>query len=393
MEESFKVSIHKSFEDIKKEDWDKCANPPFRAYNPFVSFDFLDALERSSSATSKTGWLGQHMLLYGKNDEVVGALPCYLKNHSHGEYVFDYGWADAFERAGSNYYPKLQVSIPFTPVTGPRFLTKHKENEIQTCQILAEALNQHAKSLNISSIHATFITKSEWLELRELNYLQRADQQFHFENKNYKNFDDFLKALTSRKRKQIKRERREALANNIEVEWITGAEITEHHLDVFFNFYIDTGMKKWGTPYLTRSFFSLLYERMANNILFIFAKRDNLYIAGALNMIGGDTLYGRYWGCLEEHPFLHFEICYYQAIDYALQNNLKRVEAGAQGGHKLIRGYEPILTYSAHYITHDNFREAIARYLNHERQQVAHQHEILVERTPFKNSTDKEEKS
>lgn len=383
-EEAHTVSIVTSLSEIDKADWDACASPATAPYNPFITHDFLSALEQSGSAIAETGWLGQHLILNDNDGGIRGVMPCYLKNHSQGEYVFDYGWADAFERAGGRYYPKLQVSVPFTPVTGQRLLVKQDGKQEETRAILAAAAAERARSLNASSIHATFLEKEEWEALGALGYLQRTDQQFHFEDDGYDDFDDFLAALASRKRKQLKKERREALSNHIEIEWVTGADITEDHIDRFYIFYMDTGARKWGTPYLTRTFFSLLVERMAKDVLFIFARRHGEIIAGALNMIGGDTLYGRYWGCIEDHPFLHFEVCYYQAIDYALTHGLKRVEAGAQGGHKLVRGYMPKTTYSAHWIANVSFREAVENFLCQERRQVAFENKILAERAPFR---------
>ncbi|MEP3628789.1 MAG: GNAT family N-acetyltransferase [Hyphomicrobiales bacterium] len=383
-EDAHLVSIVQSLSDIDKDQWDACANPNGQPYNPFVSYDFLHALEQSGSAVADTGWLGQHMILKDADGQATGVMPCYLKNHSQGEYIFDHGWADAFERAGGRYYPKLQVSVPFTPVSGPRLLARPGPDAKEIRAVLASAAAERARSLGASSIHATFIEESEWDEFGEFGYLQRTDQQFHFVDEGYENFDGFLAALSSRKRKQLKKERREALSNHITIEWVTGADITEDHIDQFFEFYLDTGARKWGTPYLTREFFSLLIERMADKVLFIFARRHDDIIAGALNMIGSDTLYGRYWGCVEDHPYLHFEVCYYQAIDYALAHGLKRVEAGAQGGHKLVRGYIPIKTYSAHWIANPSFRDAIAHYLEQERKQVDFENEMLAERTPFK---------
>lgn len=383
------VSIATSLSEIDRQEWDACANPDDTVFNPFIAYDFLEALERSGSATAQTGWHGQHMVLkQSEGDKFRGVLPCYLKSHSQGEYVFDYGWADAFERAGGRYYPKLQISVPFTPVTGPRILTRPGGDAAEVRAILASAAAERARSINASSIHATFVTHNEWQELGELGYLQRTDQQFHFEDQDYGDFDGFLAALSSRKRKQLKKERRAALSHDIKIEHITGRDITEGHLDCFFNFYMDTGARKWGSPYLTRAFFSMLVERMAKHVLFIFARREGRIIAGAMNMIGGDALYGRYWGCIEDHPFLHFEVCYYQAIDYALANGLKRVEAGAQGGHKLVRGYLPILTYSAHWIANPGFRDAVEHFLHQERQQVEFEKEMLAERAPFKKNSD-----
>ena len=384
-EEEHVVSLITSLSDIGKDDWDSCANPPDQTYNPFVCHDFLNVLEQSGSAVHEAGWYGQHMILKDKDDGIRGILPCYLKTDSQGEYVFDHGWADAFERAGGRYYPKLQISVPFTPVTGSRFLVRDEKEGAKTRAILASVAAQRAQSIQASSIHATFLKKQEWDELGALGYLQRTDQQFHFEDEGYGDFNGFLDALTSRKRKQLKRERREALSNGITIEWVSGDDLTEAHLERFYTFYMDTGARKWGTPYLTRAFFSLLIERMADKVLFIFAKRDDNIIAGALNMIGGNTLYGRYWGCVEDHPFLHFEVCYYQAIDYALAHGLSRVEAGAQGGHKLVRGYKPVTTYSAHWIANPGFRDAVENFLEHERKQVAFEKEMLSERVPFKN--------
>lgn len=379
------VSVFTSLSEIDREAWDACANPPGAAYNPFVSHDFLEALERSQSANAETGWFPQHLVLKGDHETLRGVMPCYLKSHSQGEYVFDHGWADAFERAGGRYYPKLQVAVPFTPVTGPRLLAHPGFDVAETRAVLATAAAERARSLRASSIHATFLTRAEWTSLGELGYLQRTDQQFHFEDAGYGDFEGFLSALASRKRKQLKRERRDALEGGITIEWVTGAAITEALIDRFFLFYMDTGARKWGRPYLTRAFFSLLIERMADKVLFIIAKRDGAIIAGALNLIGSDTLYGRYWGCSEDHPFLHFEVCYYQAIDFALAHGLSRVEAGAQGGHKLIRGYLPVTTYSAHWIANPGFRDAVDHYLSRERQEIEREKEMLAERAPFKN--------
>lgn len=390
-EEEHSVTIIKSLSEVDKDDWDACANPPNQAYNPFVCHDFLSILEQSGSAVPEAGWHSQHMVLKNSQETIRGVMPCYLKTDSQGEFVFDHSWADAFERAGGRYYPKLQISVPFTPATGPRLLVRGGEDVGAVRKILAAASQQLANQLQVSSLHLTFLTKPEWQELGAQDYLLRTDQQFHFVDEGYGDFNGFLDALTSRKRKQLKRERREALTNDITIEWVTGQDITEAHLERFYAFYMDTGSRKWGTPYLTRDFFTLLRERMADKVLFIFASREDEIIAGALNMIGGDTLYGRYWGCSEEHPFLHFEVCYYQAIDYALAHGLKRVEAGAQGGHKLLRGYMPVTTYSAHWIANPGFRDAVKNYLTRERQQVAYEKEMLAERAPFKNDGVKSE--
>jgi predicted N-acyltransferase len=327
-----------------------------------------------------------HLLLEGNVGTLLGAMPCYLKSHSQGEYVFDHGWADAYERAGGRYYPKLQVSVPFTPVPGKRLLVRAGEGESAREATLLQAAMQVTDRLGVSGLHVTFLTRPEWELAGELGFLQRTDQQFHWQNEGYARFDDFLGELASRKRKAVKKERREALADGITIEWVTGSDLTEAHLDAFFDFYVDTGSRKWGSPYLNRQCFSLMRESMADNMLLVLAKRAGRYVAGALNFIGVDTLYGRYWGAIEEHPFLHFEVCYYQAIDFALQHGLTRVEAGAQGGHKLARGYLPSETYSAHYIADPGLRRAVADYLKRERLAVTREIALLTEESPYRKS-------
>ncbi len=390
------LSVIASLGDIAREDWDACANPFPRAmpdstaagweteYNPFLSHDFLWSLEESGSATRKTGWLGQHLVLDGPDGRPAAIVPAYLKSHSMGEYVFDRGWADAFEQAGGQYYPKLQVSVPFTPVTGRRLLVRPGPDAERHRQTLAEAIATLAVRHGVSSAHATFLPEPEWALLGAAGFLQRTDQQFHFLNPGYRDFDDFLDALASRKRKAIRRERREAVAGGIDIVRLTGSDLTEDAWDAFFAFYMDTGARKWGRPYLNRRFFSLLGERMADRVLLVLAKRDGRPIAGALNLIGSDALYGRYWGAVEDHPFLHFELCYYQAIDWGIAHGMKRVEAGAQGEHKLARGYEPVTTRSAHWIGNPSFRRAVADYLDRERAQVARDVEVLADYTPFR---------
>ena len=318
--------------------------------NPFTRHAFLAALEVSKSATARTGWQPQHLVAETADGTIVGVAPCYLKSHSRGEYVFDAGWADAYERAGGRYYPKLQVSVPFTPATGRRLLVAPGPQAVLAEPALAQGLVELCRLREASSAHVTFMTESEWALLGKRGFLQRNDQQFHWENGGFSTFEDFLGALASRKRKTIRRERRDALANGIEVVWLTGADLTESAWDAFFAFYTETGSRKWGRPYLTREFFSRLGETMADETVLIMARRAGRYIAGAINFAGAGTLFGRHWGAIEHHPFLHFEICYYQAIDYAIANKLARVEAGAQGEHKLARGYLPTTTYSAHYI-------------------------------------------
>jgi uncharacterized protein len=368
-------------------EWDTCARGlSTRVDNPFICHAFLKALEESGSATRKTGWLPQHLLLEDETGELAGCMPCYLKSHSLGEYVFDHGWADAYERAGGRYYPKLQASIPFTPVTGRRLLVQPGADAAKREAILLQAVAELTERLGVSSLHITFVTRAEWDLAGKLGFLQRIDQQFHWRNEDYQTFEDFLAALSSRKRKAIRKERREAHSDRIEIEWVTGRNITEVHWDAFFAFYMDTGSRKWGSPYLTRSCFSLLGETMADQVLLVLAKRSGRYVAGALNFIGSDTLYGRYWGGVENHPYLHFEVCYYQAIEFAIAQKLARVEAGAQGAHKLSRGYLPVETYSAHYIADPALRHAVADYLKRERLAVTREIALLTEDSPYRQS-------
>lgn len=332
----------------------------------------------------RTGWQPRHLLAEDATGELVGVVPCYVKMHSRGEYVFDHSWAEAFERAGGSYYPKLQVAVPFTPVTGPRLLARAGlETDTVRCA-LADALVEITTASELSSAHVTFLTKDEWQTLGERNFLRRTDQQFHWENADYNSFDDFLAALASRKRKTIRRERKEALGVGIDVCWLTGADLTESIWDAFFAFYMETGSRKWGRPYLTREFFSIVGDKMRDRILLVMARRAGRWIAGAINFIGADTLYGRNWGAIEHHPFLHFELCYYQAIEYAIAHRLRRVEAGAQGEHKLARGYLPHTTYSAHFVANPALRRAIADYLARERVYVQAAAEELAAAAPFR---------
>jgi predicted N-acyltransferase len=321
----------------------------------------------------------------------VGVVPCYAKSHSRGEYVFDRGWAEAYERAGGSYYPKLQVSVPFTPATGRRLLVHNSPVADEVRGALGQGLVELCQLRQASSVHVTFMPEAEWHLLAKVGYLQRTDQQFHWDNADYPNFDAFLGALAARKRKLIRRERREALANGIEIVWLTGTDLTEAVWDAFFAFYMETGSRKWGRPYLTRRFFSLIGETMADRVLLIMARRAGRYVAGAINFIGSDTLFGRHWGAVEHHPFLHFEVCYYQAIEYAITQKLARVEAGAQGEHKLARGYLPQTTYSAHFIADPALRRAIADYLVRERAYVAAAGEELGEMSPFRRNLAEEE--
>ncbi|MBB6411139.1 GNAT family N-acetyltransferase [Mesorhizobium sangaii] len=353
-------------------------------YNPIVSFAFLSALEESGCAVRRTGWQGHHLRLETAQGKLLGAVPSYLKSHSQGEYVFDHGWSDAFERAGGRYYPKLQCAVPFTPVTGPRLLVTKGEDVGAVKAGLAAGLKAVTQKLGVSSAHVTFAQESDVDVLEAAGFLHRTDQQFHFFNEGFSTYDDFLATLASRKRKAMKKERREALANGISIDWLTGKDLTEKAWDDFFAFYMDTGSRKWGRPYLSRQFFSLIGERMADDILLVMAKRNGRYIAGAINFIGSDALYGRNWGCIEDHPFLHFEVCYHQAIDFAIERKLRVVEAGAQGEHKLARGYRPVTMHSAHYIAHPGLRNAVADYLRRERHEVERMSEYLEGHTPFR---------
>ncbi len=378
--------------EVSAVDWDACANPASdpnlqqqeTAYNPFISHDFLSALEQSASVGGRTGWLPRHVLAKSAGGELVAVAPCYLKSHSRGEYVFDRGWAEAYERAGGSYYPKLQVAVPFTPATGRRLLVRPGPQSEAIAGALAGGLVELGRLSGASGVHVTFATEPEFRLLGELGYLQRTDQQFHWENAGFANFDEFLAALTARKRKTIRRERQDALQNGISVHWLTGSDLTEDVWDAFFEFYMETGSRKWGRPYLTRSFYSLAGEKMRDRIALVMAKRAGRWIAGAINFIGSHTLFGRHWGAIEHHPFLHFELCYYQAIDFAIAHKLPRVEAGAQGEHKISRGYLPTTTFSAHYIADPGLRRAIADYLVRERAYVAAAGEELAGLAPYR---------
>ena len=382
--------------DVAPAEWDACANPggclpaatatSVHDYNPFISHAFLSCLELSKSAQPRTGWEPLHLLAEDSTGRLMGAVPCYAKSHSRGEYVFDHGWAEAFERAGGHYYPKLQVSVPFTPATGRRLLVREGPQADTVRASLADALIDVCERSQASSAHVTFLPQSEWELLGARGFLKRTHQQFHWENSGYGSFEDFLAALSSRKRKVIRREREDALAPGITVHWLTGSDLTESVWDAFFQFYMETGSRKWGRPYLTREFYSLVGAKMADRILLVMAKRNGRFIAGAINFIGSHTLFGRHWGCIEHHPFLHFELCYYQAIQYAIEHKLQRVEAGAQGEHKISRGYLPTTTYSAHYIVNPSLRRAIDDFLKHERAYVAAAAAELEEAAPFRKA-------
>jgi predicted N-acyltransferase len=363
--------------------WNACANPDKLADpHPFTRFEFFEALEASGSASARAGWQPAHLVLEEKN-AVTGILPAYLKSHSQGEYVFDHAWADALERAGGDYYPKLQCSVPFTPVTGPRILTRDAGNRA----LLLKAGKAAADQIGASSLHITFLEKAEWEAAGREGYLLRNDRQFHWRNRGYDNFEQFLGELSSSKRKNLRKERASVAQEGITFDWLSGRDITEAHWDRFFEFYMDTGSRKWGHPYLTRSFFSRIGANMADQILLIMARRGRTYIAGALNLMGEGVLYGRNWGALEYVPFLHFETCYYQAIDFAIARGLSKVEAGAQGEHKLLRGYMPEETYSAHYIAHKGLRRAVDQFLVQEREAVTEHIDELARHGPFKKES------
>jgi len=366
--------------------WDRLANPDAATLpHPFTRHAFLKALEESGSATAKTGWRPVHLLLERGNTPVA-AMPLYLKSHSYGEYVFDHGWAEAFARAGGRYYPKLQASVPFTPATGPRLLVAGDEDRKALRRLLLEAAESAVSETKTSSLHITFMIEDEWWLAAELDFLRRSDKQFHWENRGYGSFEDFLRDLSSAKRKNLRKERAAVTADGVKFEWLTGSDLTEAVWDAFFDCYTTTGNQKWNPPYLTREFFSRVGASMGEQILLVMAKLGGRYVGGALNFFDDNTLYGRNWGCIGYVPFLHFEACYYQAIDFAISKGLLRVEAGAQGSHKLLRGYLPQPTYSAHYIAHAGLRRAVADYLENERAAVADHIEELKEKAPFRKN-------
>ena len=380
------VKVCRRIAEIGREAWDACATNPAYAGNPFLRYDFLDALEEANCAVERTGWGPQHLVVEDDDGRAAAVMPLYLKTHSQGEYIFDHAWADAYERAGGRYYPKLLSAAPFTPATGPRMLVRSDVDAAEGWQFLAGGALTLCQRYEASGLHINFPTESEWSWLGEQGFGQREGQQYHWFNTGYSTFEDFLAALSSGRRKTIRRERRDAVAE-VDVVALTGAEITEDHWDAFFRFYMDTGSRKWGRPYLTRAFFSLLGERMGDRVLLLMARRSGRWIAGALNLIGDDCLYGRHWGCSEEIPFLHFELCYYQAIDWAIAHGLARVEAGAQGQHKIARGYLPTPVYSAHYIADPELREPVAEFLRRERAGVEEEIEWLTEEySPFRKA-------
>lgn len=380
---SIRATIHPSTASVGEACWNALVpGTGGVSDNPFLDFAFLRALEESGCADARTGWQPQHILLTDEADKPLGLMPLFLKSHSMGEYVFDHGWAQALERAGGHYYPKLQGSVPFTPVTAPKLLVPSQSLDIRAA--LLSTAEELARQRNASSVHLTFLPQDDAATAEAADWLGRVDTQFHWHNEEFQSFESFLESLSSRKRKVIRRERREALADGLTVKWLQGNDIREHHWDAFFDFYEDTGARKWGRPYLNRQFFSLLGQYMADRVVLIFAYDGEEPIAGAINFIGKDRLYGRNWGATRDIPFLHFEICYYQAIEYAIAHGLKVVEAGAQGEHKLARGYLPVTTYSAHWISHPGLRHAVADYLEAERPAVEREQEALESFSPFR---------
>jgi predicted N-acyltransferase len=386
----YQITLHDRFDAIPAADWDALACPEAqgggRPLDPFTTHRFLAALDGSGSTGPGTGWQVQAMMVR-EDGQPIAACPLYLKSHSQGEYIFDHSWADAYERAGGRYYPKLQVAVPFTPATGRRFLTAPRQEEAGRAAILAGAM-QIAEVNRLSSLHVTFCTESEAEAGAKMGLLHRITQQYHWENRGYGTFDEFLGELSSRKRKAIRKERQTAQASGLTIRALTGDDILPEHWDAFWRFYQDTGSRKWGRPYLTRAAFTAFHETMRDDILLVLAFNGARPVAGALNFIGRDTLYGRYWGCVEDHPCLHFELCYYQAIDWAIANGLARVEAGAQGEHKLARGYLPRPVHSLHWLAEPSFSEAVARYLEAERRAVDEEIEVMTSYGPFRRGSE-----
>ncbi|MCB1366281.1 MAG: N-acetyltransferase [Rhodobacteraceae bacterium] len=377
------ISVLGSIADIPGADWDALANPGGGVpLDPFTTHRFLKALEVSGSVGGGTGWTPRH-LIARRGGQVLAAMPLYLKGHSQGEYVFDHSWAHAYERAGGEYYPKLQAAVPFTPATGRRFLTRAGDEALGAA-VLAEGAVRLAAENGLSSLHITFCTAAEAKAGAALGLMHRTGQQFHWLNDGYSDFADFLSRLSSRKRKAIRRERARAQAFGGTIRHLQGEDIRPEHWDAFWQFYQDTGARKWGRPYLTRGFFDEVQAHLRDDALLILCERDGRPVAGALNFIGREVLFGRYWGCVEDHPFLHFETCYYQAMDYAIAHGLARIEAGAQGEHKLARGYLPVATHSLHWIADEGFRRAVAQYLEQERAAVDDDIEILTSYGPFR---------
>lgn len=374
------IEVLHSLDGIDRDVWDACAG----FENPFVSYDFLFALEASGSAVADTGWLPTHLVLKRHGGGVMGVAPFYLKNHSYGEYVFDHGWAHALESAGGDYYPKLLGGIPFSPATGPRLLLHPNTDPDHAYYLMARGLESVGEKFDVSSVHIIFNTRDEWRALGKAGWLSRTGCQYHWRNDGYDNFDQFLDALSSRKRKAIRKERKQVVDASLTMRQLTGDDLKPEHWDRFYEFYLDTSGRKWGSAYLTRDFFDRIHHTMADRILLVTAEDDGEMIAGAFNMIGENTLFGRNWGCLERYKFLHFEACYYQAIEFAIERGLTTVEAGAQGEHKIQRGYLPTKTYSSHFIFNPRFREAVEDFLSRERAVIDHNIAQLKHESPFK---------
>ena len=379
------VRVHHSITEISEASWNRCASPFGAPSSPFIDHRFLLALEKSGCVSGGTGWLPFHIALI-EDDKLVGALPMYLKSHSYGEYVFDHEWARALASVGGNYYPKFQVGVPFTPVTGPRFLVSEASRLDDLRRKLLQSALLVARTADVSSLHCTFLEEAEWNAAGGLGFLKRTDTQFHWQNEDYSTFDEFLGSLSSRKRKNIRRERREAVQAGVSIERLRGGDLDQRHWDALYSFYIDTGNRKWGIPYLSREFFGLIAEWMADEVLLVMCKRAGKYIAGAIHFIGAESLYGRYWGCIEHHPFLHFETCYYQAIEFAIEHGMRTVEAGAGGGHKLARGYVAKPTYSVHWLRNPELRKAVSRFLGEERGWIQQDMELIESHSPYKRT-------
>ena len=377
------VRVVTAIAEVPAAQWDACAG----AGDPFISHAFLKALEDSGSVSSGAGWQPQHLVIEDEGGEVLACAPLYAKGHSYGEYVFDWGWADAYQRAGGRYYPKLLSAVPFTPVTGRRLLVRPDAPE-ELADVLIGGMVRLAERFGVSSLHVNFPTEAEWRRLAGAGLIPRLGQQFHWENRGYHTFEDFLATLNSRKRKAVRKERRAAAADGIDIRALAGADIETRHWDAFFRFYRDTSDRKWGEAYLNRDFFALLHAAMVERVVLIMAQSEGRPVGAALNLLGGDTLYGRYWGCAEDHKFLHFEVCYYQAIDFAIEHRLKWVEAGAQGPHKIQRGYLPRLTYSAHWIKDDAFRKLLERHLTEERAAMTYEVAELAKQTPYRQESE-----
>ncbi len=383
MPDRFSLKVVSDIHRVDAAAWDACAGAGSPTHNPFVTHAFLSALEDSGSVGAENGWAPQHLILE-EDGRVVGCAPMYLKNHSYGEYIFDWSWAQACERAGGRYYPKLQCAVPFTPATGPRLLVAETIPQREDLQrALAEGMIELARQLKVSSVHVTFATEAEHTLMADKGLMPRLSEQFHWKNEGYASFDDFLAALSSRKRKTIRRER-EVANQRVKIATLTGDDIKKRHWDAFFRFYMNTSDRKWGQAYLNREFFSLLGERLKDAVVLVMGEEDGELVCGALNLRGGDTLFGRNWGTAVDYPMLHFEVCYYRAMDFAIAEKLAWVEAGAQGEHKIQRGYLPRATYSNHWIADRGFRSAVADFLKREREAVAHQMEELTELGPFK---------